>query len=131
MCVRALADAEVLDAGWIELCGLLCVPLNMTKHQRCKQSVYSGFSLMRCMDEKLELLLALSADFGSAEQALAALRPRPGQGSIPGLAAGDSPRARNGAAAGCGASGGGGMLPPATCRLPCLLFHLPCRLLCL
>jgi hypothetical protein len=43
LCVRALADAEMLDAGWIELCGLLGVPLNMTKHQRCKQSVYSGF----------------------------------------------------------------------------------------
>ena len=69
ICLRALGEAEVLDAWWIDLCGLLGVPLNMKKHQRCKQSVeYSGFvfdsfrGLMLCMDEKLELLLSHASD---------------------------------------------------------------------
>ena len=75
VCRRALGDAEVLDAWWIDLCDLLGVPLNMKKHQRCMQSVeYSGFAfdsfrgLMLCLAEKLELLLAHSDDLSLADR---------------------------------------------------------------
>jgi hypothetical protein len=54
----------VLDAWWTELCGLLGVPLNTDKHQRCAQTVeYSGLlfdsfrGLMLVLPEKLQLLL--------------------------------------------------------------------------
>ncbi len=57
----------VLDAWWIELCGLLGVPLNMEKHQRCAQKrcaqtvEYSGFLfdsfrwLMLALEDKQQL----------------------------------------------------------------------------
>jgi hypothetical protein len=71
VCLRALADAEANDAWWVELCWMLGVPLKMSKHQSCRQiEEYSGFlfdslrCLMQCLDEKLALLLALSADLG-------------------------------------------------------------------
>jgi hypothetical protein len=60
-CASGLWSAN--DAWWTDLCGMLGVPLNMTKHQCCKQTVeYSGFlfdsfrGLMQCQDEKLVLL---------------------------------------------------------------------------
>ncbi len=63
MCLRALVDAEANDAWWTYLCEMLGVQLNMSKHQRCKQTMdYSGFlfdsfrGLMQCQDEKLVLL---------------------------------------------------------------------------
>jgi hypothetical protein len=60
----ALAEAELKDAWWTELCGLLGVPLNVSKHQGCAQTVeYSGLlfdsfrGLMLVLPEKLQLLL--------------------------------------------------------------------------
>jgi hypothetical protein len=38
VCLRALADAEGLDAWWIDLCKMLGVQLNMAKHQGCAQT---------------------------------------------------------------------------------------------
>ncbi len=75
ICCRALADADANDAWFVELCGLLGVPLNMSKHQRCKQTVkYSGFlfdtirGLMLCTEEKLALLQAHSAELAQPVQ---------------------------------------------------------------
>ena len=75
VCHRALREAEELDAWWIELCGLLGVPLNAKKHQGCKQSVeYSGFlvdsfrGLMLCLDEKLALLLAHTLEMAELDR---------------------------------------------------------------
>ena len=63
-CRAALAEAELKDAWWTELCGLLGVPLNVAKHQACAQTVeYSGLlfdsfrGLMLVLPEKLQLLL--------------------------------------------------------------------------
>ncbi len=76
--LSALANAEALDAWWIDLCKMLCVPLNMAKHQRCGQTVeYSGFlfdtfrGVMLCLDEKLALLRspAQAADLGQQDRA--------------------------------------------------------------
>ena len=74
-CLQALADAELLDAWWTELCALLGVPLNHKKHQSCKQSVeYSGFlfdsfrGLMLCLDEKVELMLTHTAELAQADR---------------------------------------------------------------
>ncbi len=36
VCLLALVDAEANDAWWTDLCEMLGVPLNMSKHQRCK-----------------------------------------------------------------------------------------------
>jgi hypothetical protein len=65
-CRAALAEAELKDAWWTELCGLLGVPLNMAKHQGCAQTVeYSGLlsdsfrGLMLVLPEKLLLRLLL------------------------------------------------------------------------
>jgi hypothetical protein len=73
VCLRALADAEANDTWWTELCEMLGVPLNMSKHQRCQQSVdYSGFrfdsfrGLMQCLDEKVVLLRTHTADLASS-----------------------------------------------------------------
>ena len=72
VCLRALANAQANDAWWTELCEMLGVPLNMAKHQTCKQTVeYSGFlfdsfrGLMQCLDEKLALLHAHTAELQS------------------------------------------------------------------
>ena len=76
VCRRALADAEVLDAWWIDLCQMLGVPLNMAKHQRCGQSVeYSGFlfdtfrGIMQCLDAKLALLRTHTAELSGPDRA--------------------------------------------------------------
>ena len=76
VCRRALADAEVLDSWWMDLCKMLGVPLNMSKHQLCGQSVeYSGFlfdtfrGVMLCLDEKLELLRSHALDLGVPDRA--------------------------------------------------------------
>jgi hypothetical protein len=68
-CLRALAHANANDAWWTDLCAMLGVPLNMKKHQSCKQSVeYSGFlfdsfrGILRCLDEKVALLREHAAD---------------------------------------------------------------------
>ncbi len=75
-CLRALADAEALDAWWIDLCNMLGVPLNLSKHQRCGQAVeYAGFlfdtfrGVMLCRDEKLALLRSHAADLISTDRA--------------------------------------------------------------
>ncbi len=72
-CLRDLAAAEEKDAWWIALCEMLGVPLSMSEHQRCKQSVeYSGFlfdsfrGIMLCLDEKFALLRAHCADLSSS-----------------------------------------------------------------
>ena len=72
MCLWALVEAEANDTWWVELCGLLGVPQNMSKHQSCKQTVeYSGFlsdsfrGLMQCLDEKLALLRTHTAELGA------------------------------------------------------------------
>ena len=72
VCSRALVGAEANDAWFIELCGLLGVPLNMSKHQRCRQTVeYSGFlfdtvrAVMQCTEEKLALLQSHSAELAA------------------------------------------------------------------
>jgi len=72
-CLRDLAAAEEKDAWWIALCEMLGVPLNMSKHQRCKQTVeYSGFlfdslrGVMSCLDDKLALLRAHCAELRSS-----------------------------------------------------------------
>jgi hypothetical protein len=71
-CLRDLTAAEEKDAWWIALCEMLDVPLSISKHQRCKQSVeYYGFlsdslrAIMLCLDEKLALLPAHCADLSS------------------------------------------------------------------
>jgi hypothetical protein len=75
-CLRALANAEALNAWWFDLCKMLGVPLNMAKHQRCCQTVeYFGFlfdtfrGVMLCLDEKLALLLSHAADLGQPDRA--------------------------------------------------------------
>ena len=62
-CRAALAEAEVLDAWWTELCCLLGVPIHISKHRCCGQTVeYSGLLLnsfrwlMLVLPEKLQLL---------------------------------------------------------------------------
>jgi hypothetical protein len=72
-CLRELTTAEEKDAWWIALCGMLGVPLIMSKHQPCKQSVeHSGFlydtlrCIMRWLDEKQALLQAHCADLSSS-----------------------------------------------------------------
>jgi hypothetical protein len=74
-CRQALAEAELLDTWWTELCEMLGVPLNKKKHQCCKQTVeYSGFlfdsfrGLMLVLDEKLDLLLAHTAELSPADR---------------------------------------------------------------
>jgi hypothetical protein len=72
VCLRALVDAEANDAWWTDLCEMLGVPLNMSKHQRCKQTVnYAGFlfdsfrGLTQCQNEKLVLLRTHAAELCS------------------------------------------------------------------
>ena len=55
-CMEALAQAEVLDEWWMDLCDQLGVSLNLTKHQRCAQSVeYSGFRFDTLLGRMLTL----------------------------------------------------------------------------
>ena len=71
VCRSGLAEAEVLDEGWMDLCDRLGVSLNTKKHQRCGQSVeYGGFRLdsfhgrMLVLPDKLALLLTQAASLG-------------------------------------------------------------------
>jgi hypothetical protein len=75
-CLRALANAEVLDAWWIDLCKMLGVPLNTAKHHRCGQTVeYSGFlfdtfrGVMLCLEEKLAIRRSHAADLSQLDRA--------------------------------------------------------------
>ncbi len=74
-CGTGLAEAEELDAFWMELCDSLGVPLNLLKRQLCGQSVeYAGFAfdtwrgLTLILAEKREKLLACVRGLGSAFQ---------------------------------------------------------------
>jgi hypothetical protein len=76
VCRCALVDVEALDAWWIDLCQMLGVQLNMTKHQCCSQSVeYSCFlfdtfrGIMLCLDAKLALLRTHAADLRVPDRA--------------------------------------------------------------
>ncbi len=70
---QALVNVEANDTWWVDLCRMLCVPLNMSKHQRCKQTMgYLGFlydsfgCLMQCLAQKLMLLRAHSANLSTS-----------------------------------------------------------------
>ena len=75
VCRTGLAEAEELDAFWMELCDSLGVPLNLLKRQLCGQSVeYAGFifdtwrGLMLILAEKREKLLACVRGLGAASE---------------------------------------------------------------